>query len=143
MAMVDVAEMVLVQTTVLVEDERRFREPRSTFSHLRSITSAEVMAAFSCRGRIGVWSVFLVPTSSLLSLSLSFARSHCDSLEPASLPTSLAPLSTSVCPFVHVLSGHCGRGIVGGALSKFARDCAPFEAHLIDQVLMKMIPGAT
>lgn len=30
---------------------RCFREPRSTFNHLRSITSGEVMAGFSCRGR--------------------------------------------------------------------------------------------
>ncbi|KAL2739802.1 hypothetical protein V1477_011191 [Vespula maculifrons] len=36
---------------VVVEKRRCFREPRSTFNHLRSITSAEVMAGFSCRGR--------------------------------------------------------------------------------------------
>lgn len=30
------------------EKRGRFREPRSTFNHLRSITSAEVMVAFLC-----------------------------------------------------------------------------------------------
>ena len=30
--------------------ERHFLEPRSTFDHLRSITSPEVIAGFSCRG---------------------------------------------------------------------------------------------
>lgn len=62
MVAVDMEEMVLpvlllvvvVVVVVAVEERRRFREPRSTFNHLRSITSAEVMAASSCRGRIGV-----------------------------------------------------------------------------------------
>lgn len=39
------AKTMVVVMVVVVEDERRFREPRSTFNHLRSITSAEVMAA--------------------------------------------------------------------------------------------------
>lgn len=135
--------LLLVVMVVVVEERRRFREPRSTFNHLRSITSAEVMAASSCRGRIGVvrfpsslWRSRFVLLSPRLTLATSF------SLLDSSLTSSML-VYTFASPFVHVLSGYCVQGIVGQALSKFARDCAPFEAHLIDQVLMKMIPWAT
>lgn len=110
MVAVDVKEMVLSVVVVMVEERRRFREPRSTFNHLRSITSAEVMAAFSCRGRTGMvrsssplygaYSPFL-----FVSLSLSFSLA-------STLLASLALAS----PFVHVIPGHCVRGIVGGAV---------------------------
>jgi len=139
---VAVAMMMLV-----AEDERRFRQLRSTFNHLRSITSAEVMAAFSSRGRVGVPSFSSsFPLPSPLPPSLFLGR-------PVLALVFGVVLYTSACPFVHVLASHCIRGCRwgqgggreggrGGALSKFARDCAPFEARLIDQVLMKMIPGA-
>lgn len=52
MVTVDERDGILSVVVVMVEERRRFRKPRSTFNHLRSITSAEVMAAFSCRGRI-------------------------------------------------------------------------------------------
>lgn len=48
----DGIRIAAVAMVVVVEDEGCFLEPRSTFNHLRSITSAEVMAVFSCRGRI-------------------------------------------------------------------------------------------
>lgn len=134
--------LLLAVVVVVAEERRRFREPRSTFNHLRSITSAEVMAASSCRGRIGVVrfpSSLWRSRSALLTLFDSLSLHLCLLNSPA----SSALVYTSASPFVHVLSGHCVRGIVGGTLSKFARDCAPFEAHLIDQVLMKMIPWVT
>lgn len=81
-------------------------------------------------------------TLALMVWSPLSSRSRYISLS-STLPASSALVHTSVSPFVHVLSDHCARDIIGGALSKFARDCAPFEAHLIDQVLMKMIPWAT
>lgn len=74
------------------------------------------------------------PLSSTLSRYISLL---------STLPASSALVYTLASPFVHVLSGHCVRGIIGRVLSKFARDCAPFEAHLIDRVLMKMIPLVT
>jgi len=124
--------LLVVVVVAVVEERRRFRQPRSTFNHLRSITSAEVMAASSCRGRIGV---VRFPSSLCRSRSvLLFLR----------LATSLSLTASSVVPWSLLLSTFypaiAFRGIVGGTLSKFARDCAPFEAHLIDQVLMKMIP---
>lgn len=122
-------ETMMAVMVVVVEDEGRFREPRSTFNHLRSITSAEVMAAFSCRNRTGARSV-----SSLLSLSISFSFARSRRVSPR---LRLVLLST-LCPAIAF-----GKRIVGEALSKFVRDCTPFEAHLIDQVLMKMIPRAT
>lgn len=85
-------------------------------------------------GPLSFFSLTLTVCSALPS-----TRSRYISLS-TTLPASSALVYILVSPFVHVLSGHCVRGIVGGALSKFARDCAPFEAHLIDQVLMKMIP---
>lgn len=136
MVAVDVKEMVLSVVVVMVEERRRFREPRSTFNHLRSITSAEVMAAFSCRGRTGMvrsssplygaYSPFL-----FVSLSLSLSLFHSSRLSSRLWRWSLL-LSTLYPAIAFEVSL--------GELSKFARDCAPFEVHLIDQVLMKMIP---
>lgn len=134
MVAVDVKEMVLSVVVVMVEERRRFREPRSTFNHLRSITSAEVMAAFSCRGRTGMvrsssplygaYSPFL-----FVSLSLSLFHSPRLSSRLWFWPLLLSTLYPAIAFEVSL-----------GELSKFARDCAPFEVHLIDQVLMKMIP---
>jgi hypothetical protein len=67
---------------VVAEDERRFRQLGSTLNHLRSITSAEVMAAFSRPRRRAI--LFLLP--SLLSLSLSRPLSVCSRLAASSAP---------------------------------------------------------
>lgn len=103
------------------------------------------MAASSCRGRIGVvcfpsslwrsWSV-------LISLWFAFATSLSLSLS-STLPASSALVCTLASPFVHILSDQCVRGIVGGVRRPSLPETAPFAAHLIDQVLMKMIPWVT
>lgn len=89
--LVDMEEMVLlvlllVVVVVVVEERRRFREPRSTFNHLRSITSAEVMATSSCRGRIGVvcFPSSLWPTICSLLSSILFGYISLSSTLPAS-----------------------------------------------------------
>jgi len=78
---------------VVAEDERRFRQLGSTLNHLRSITSAEVMAAFSRPRRRAI--LFLLP--SLLSLSLSSLVRLLSSRRVFG-----AVLYNSACPFVHV-----------------------------------------
>lgn len=110
---------------------RCFREPRSTFNHLRSITSGEVMAGFSCRGR----------RSGLFALSRPIVP----------LPSSLSPyesLPANVFPSARPPSDPFCSGSIGPSRSRYRelrpslpRDWTPFEAHLIDRVLMKMIPG--
>jgi len=100
--------------------------------YFQPLAFAEVMAASSCRGRrSGPLSFFTLPLT------------VCSPL-PSTRYISLSLIASSVIPWPLLLStiypAIAFRGIVGGALSKFARDCAPFEAHLIDQVLMKMIP---
>lgn len=79
---------------------------------------------------VGVVCSFSHPSFSL--------RPAYESSSPAKRPT-LERVYTRFSPFVQVLY-RCHR-IVDNLRSSLTRDWTPFEAHLIGQLLMKMIPG--